>query len=295
MLQLIQRNEAMADNTLAAELAGGKHPLLERGAVRQIGIHGARGTGKTCYLAALYGRRSNQALGFSISFTDDNPNDSLDHLDIAWRALQSGSVPPATALVNPFRLSLTATYQGQSWQIRTQDYAGVLVQRTSAGSPDLKQEVQQWLSNCDGVLIFVDLSEQPTQLLERLNEVDMLINRLRKLSRDGQTIPIPVAVVFTKWDRVAGDLKGANWQQQQDKLRHYLAANPDFKQFYDQVQNSGDRVEIFPVSAFGKWYDKNVPPPGGAQPFGIHEPILWLLQECDQAILDAAESLVAPS
>ncbi|GBD36167.1 hypothetical protein HRbin36_01288 [bacterium HR36] len=294
MQHLVKPIQAMADNTLVVELAATRYPLLQRGGVRQIGIHGARGTGKTCYLAALYGRRTGEKIGFSISLNPDNPDDSINHLSNAWRALQSGSVPPATALVNPFRLSLTASYQGQSWSIRTQDYAGVLVERTATGTPDLKQEVLQWLSECDGVLIFVDLSEPRSQLLERLNEVDMLINRLRTLSPDGQTIPIPVAVVFTKWDRVAGDLSGADWRQQQDKLRHYLAANPDFKQFHDQVQFSGERVEIFPVSAFGKAYDNNLPPPSGVHPFGIHEPILWLLQECDQAILDAADMLTAP-
>jgi uncharacterized protein YaaR (DUF327 family) len=271
-----------------------RHPLLEREAVRQIGIHGARGTGKTCYLASLYGRRINYDLGFSLSLDDNNPEDSLDHLRHAWQALQKGSVPPATAAVNPFRLSFTVTHCGQSWSVRTLDYAGVLVERTPTGAQDLKMEVQQWLCQCDGLLIFVDLSEQPQNLLDRLNEVDLLLNRLRKLSPDGQTVPIPVAVVFTKWDCVAKDLQGADFASQQKKLRHYLATHAEFKQFYDQIQLSSDRVEVFPVSVFGKYQGNNLPPPQGAQPFGIHEPILWVLQQCDQAIFDATEARVTP-
>lgn len=281
-------------NPLSADLDLRKHPLLERGEIRQIGIHGARGSGKTCYLAALYGQRLNKDLGFNVSFNEDNPDDSLDHLDNAWRALSQGKVPPATALVSPFRLSLTATYAGQSWRLRTQDYAGVLVQRTQAGTPELKKEVQDWLCECDALLIFVDLMEKSDELLERLNEVDMLLSRLRKLSPDGQVVPIPVAILFTKWDRVAGNLQGAVFQEQQEKLRYFLAHRPEYKNFYDQVLASGDRVEVFPVSAFGASGEKNTPPPNGACPFGIHQPLLWALQQCDQAIFDAVEREASP-
>ena len=296
-MNLVNNNQGVQNPQPAtgAELfSADRHPLLEREAVRQIGIHGARGSGKTCYLASLYGRRINSNLGFSLSLDDNNPQDSLDHLTYAWQALQKGSVPPATAAVNPFRLSFTVTHHGQSWSVRTIDYAGVLVERTPTGAPDLKMEVQQWLLQCDGVLIFVDLSEQPQNLLERLNEVDLLLSRLRKLSPDGQTVSIPVAVVFTKWDRVAKDLHGADFASQQEKLRHYLASHAEFKQFYDQVLLSGERVEVFPASAFGKYQDNNLPPPQGVQPFGIHEPILWVLQQCDQAIFDATQARVAP-
>ncbi len=296
-MSLVNNNQGFQNPqpaTGADLLSADRYPLLEREAVRQIGIHGARGTGKTCYLASLYGRRINSNLGFSLSLDDNNPQDSLDHLTHAWQALQKGSVPPATAAVNPFRLSFTVTHHGQSWSVRTIDYAGVLVERTPAGAPDLKMEVQQWLCQCDGLLIFVDLSERPQNLLQRLNEVDLLLNRLRKLSPDGQTVPIPIAVVFTKWDCKAKDLHGADFASQQQKLCHYLATHAEFKQFYDQVQLSGERVEVFPVSAFGKYQDNNLPPAHGAQPFGIHEPILWVLQECDWAIFDATEARVTP-
>ncbi|MCS7017418.1 MAG: hypothetical protein NZM42_15045, partial [Gemmatales bacterium] len=274
-----------------------KHPLLERRETRQIGIYGARGTGKTCYLAALYGNRTNEQLGFSISFDEDNPDDSLNHLDYAWKCLQKGSVPPATALVQPFRISFTATYQGQSWKVRTLDYAGVLVQRQATGAPELKKEVLQWLCDCDAVLILIDVTEPHDTLLERLNEIDLLINRLRALSPDGQTVPIPVGLIFTKWDRRSHDLRGATHAQERQRLRNFLEQRREFRQFYEQAKagNDSDRVCIFPVSAFGRYFEKNVPPPDGVQPFGIHEPLLWALQECDQAIIDAIEHEVAPT
>ncbi|MDW7995733.1 MAG: hypothetical protein RMI91_13875 [Gemmatales bacterium] len=282
------------DASVAGEFELRKHPLLERQVVRQIGIYGARGTGKTCYLAALYGNRTNEQLGFSISFDEDNPDDSLNHLDYAWKCLKRGSVPPATALVQPFRISFTATYQRQSWKVRTLDYAGALVQRQSTGTPELKKEVLQWLCDCDAVLILIDITESHDTLLERLNEIDLLINRLRALSPDGQTVPIPVGLIFTKWDHRCRNLRGASHVEQRQLLRFFLEQRPEFRQFCEQAQAGSDRVCFLPVSAFGHHLDKNMPPPEGAQPFGIHEPLLWALQECDQAILDAIEREVAP-
>jgi hypothetical protein len=61
---------APAANSQPAPLVG---PPI--GKVRHIGIHGARGTGKTSYLACLYGHRATEQA--TVSFSCDTSKTSL--------------------------------------------------------------------------------------------------------------------------------------------------------------------------------------------------------------------------
>lgn len=110
---------------------------LPKGKVRLVGIHGARGTGKTCYLACLYGQRATEAA--SLTFADDR---TIDHLQRTWKFLEQGDVPAATALALPTDLQMSLHASGLGWSLRTRDYAGALVQRTETGLPELKEEVK---------------------------------------------------------------------------------------------------------------------------------------------------------
>ena len=106
----------------AVEQAANSQPATLRmpraGKLREFGIHGARGAGKTCYLACLYGQRATEQT--AITFSDDH---SIDHLRTAWKLLERGEVPDATALTLPTELHMSLSANGLAWNItNTGDY-----------------------------------------------------------------------------------------------------------------------------------------------------------------------------
>jgi len=260
-------------------------PMPPFGKLRHLGIHGARGTGKTCYLACLYGHRATES--GAVTFRDDL---SIDYLKVAWNSLERGDVPIATALVLPTELNLSFHANGVGWNIITRDYAGVLVQRSERGVPELKEDVKKWLGSCHAILLFVNIDSGidtlDSVLKERHDELDLLLTELKKLSSDGNTIGRPLALLLTKWD-VRGELSYDPECERQRALE-YLQSRPALKQIADALKNCGDRVELFPVSAFGSNRDGNKPPVDGPRPFGLHAPLAWAVQKADEMLLERA-------
>jgi hypothetical protein len=79
---------------------------------RRIGIYGARGAGKTCYLARLHGRRV--ADGVSIMLTDDA---TLVHPGKLWSdIIKHRRLPTATPLGRLDELQMRLDADG-SWQL----------------------------------------------------------------------------------------------------------------------------------------------------------------------------------
>lgn len=255
------------------------------GKVRKIGIHGARGTGKTCYLACLYGQRVTEAA--AVTFCDDH---SIDHLQAAWKILEKGDVPDATALTLPTELHFAVHAGGIGWDVQTRDYAGTLVQRSNTGLPELKQEVKEWLKSCHAVLLFLNIDSRndarDSAVKDRHDELDLLLTELRRLSPDGNTIGRPLALLLTKWD-VQGEISD-NEDREKERALKYLDGRPALKQIADALKNCGDRVEVFPVSAFGAHRNGNKPPAGGPKPFGLHAPLVWAVQRSDEMLMDRA-------
>ncbi len=270
----------------AAPKADGRRELTPApGQLRRIGIHGARGTGKTCYLACLYGQRAAEAA--AVTFCDD---ESIDHLKAAWGVLERGEVPDATALTLPTELRLAVHSGGLGWSASTRDYAGTLVQRSDTGVPELKEEVREWLASCHAVLLFLNIEvrddARDSAVRERHDELDLLLTHLRKLSPDGNTIGRPLALLLTKWD-VQGAVSGDEGQEKR-RAMEYLRGRPALRQIADGLKNCGDRVEVFPVSAFGAHRHGNKPPDGGPRPFGLHAPLVWALEKADEMLFERA-------
>lgn len=256
-------------------------PPTPSGKERRLGIHGARGTGKTCYLACLYGHRATDKA--AVTFSNDH---SIDHLQTAWKVLEGGNVPDATALTLPTELALSLQADGLGWAIPTRDYAGALVQRSESGVPELKQEVKEWLGGCHAILLFVNCDADDAALKERHDELDLLITELKRLSPDGNTISRPLALLLTKWD-VQGVIS-MYYQEERHRSLNYLNSRPALKQIADALRNCGDRVELFPVSAFGSSCENNKPPKDGPRPFGLLEPLTWIVQKTDEMLLERA-------
>ena len=262
--------------------AGNKQlPDAER-KVRRIGIHGTRNAGKTCYLGCLYGQRIGPDV--QIAFRHD---EGLHYLKNVWADLSQQRTPAFTAMGLPSYLSLEVE-NPRARLIRPLmlcDFAGELLQPLSPGASsmarELKPEIKKWLRSCHAVLLFLD-SSQPN--LEQLDAIGALLIELRRDGR-GAGLERPLGMVLTKWD-TQGPISEDFLHEKQRALA-FLETHPVFKQLAQQLRESGDRVEVFPVSAFGNQARANKPPPPGQlRPCHIHTPLAWAAEAADQVLLE---------
>ena len=268
-------------STTASKTAELASSTVSASKLREIGIHGARRTGKTCYLACLYGYRgSNQA---AVTFADDR---SIDLLRRNWKVIDRGEVPDATFAGQPDRLRFAVTANGIAWNVETREYAGSLVERPDAGAPELKREVRDWLKASQAVLFFLAMDDSDNDLREQQNAIDLVLGDLRELSSDQQAIGRPLALVLTKWD-LQGPISGSP-EEEQARAREWLKSRPVLEATADVLKHCGDRVAVFPVSAFGAHCDENKPLRGGVTPFNLHGPLIWALNKADKMLLDGA-------
>lgn len=289
MLENSHSDEAnAADATPVATKPVAAHQLRQRGRhfkVRNVGIHGARSTGKTCYLACcLYGQSVSENATVILG---ESP--SLGSLQNAWDMLTRGELPQANAVTVPDEIEFSLQADRLRWQVRTQDYAGSLVQLSDTGVSELRQEVREWLVNSDAIFLLVnaDLSANAPAARERMSEIEVLLDQLLVNSPDGNTVAKPLALLLTKWD-VQGQITGDPAQEEQKSLA-YLRCHPVFQQIAQKIEQAGDRVKVFPVSAFGSHCDGNRPPRGGPHPFNLHAPLVWAAQKADEMLYESAK------
>jgi len=70
--------------------------------------------------------------------------------------------------------------------------------------PEIRQKVREWMLSCHAIFFFLAADaghDNETDVRERLNELGLLVAELKRLSRDGNTIARPLALVLTKWTR----------------------------------------------------------------------------------------------
>ena len=115
----------------------------------------------------------------------------------------------------------------------------------------------------------------------------MLLDRLLVRGPDGNTVEKPLALLLTKWD-VHGEISDDPAQEEQKALA-FLESHPVFQQIAYKLKQAGDRVKVFPVSAFGSHRDGNLPPLDGPKPFNLHLPIAWAVRKVDEMLYESAK------
>ncbi len=214
---------------------------------------------------------------------------SLVSLQKAWEMLTRGELPQANAVTVPDEIIFSLQANRVRWQVRTQDYAGSLVQISDTGVSELRQEVREWIVNSDAILVLInaDLSANDLDARERMSEIDVLLDQLLVSSPDGNTVAKPLAILLTKWD-FQGQISDDPAQEKQKSLA-YLQSHPVLRQIAKKIEGAGDRVQVFPASAFGSHRDGNFPPPGGPNPFNLHAPLVWAAQKADEMLYESAK------
>jgi hypothetical protein len=257
--------------------------------VRHIGIHGPRNAGKTCYLGCLYGSRAGDPL--RICFSD---GETLAYLSGVWKDLSQQQLPEATrGMPTDLYLDLEDTAHQRTSSLRLRDYPGALVQPIGNNATPLERQlsasVKQWISDAHALLIFLDASEPS---VEQIDALDLLLTELRRASPNGYTLQRPIGLVLTKWDRINplfGDPKA-----EEEKARTYLLENKVFKQIHEKLCDAGERLHVFPVSAFGSQGENNLPPPPESlQPYNLFAPLLWASEKADEVLFDLAREEAA--
>jgi len=279
---------------------------------RRIGIYGARSAGKTCYLAAALLGASSSAHG-AVVLADEKSRDLLlGH----WEKLESGCVPPATALdlslisasfVLPLQPGGSGQHDSPTQQADTPpdssspppkrrisfeiaDFGGRLCERGETGDPALTEEFRNWLKEAHGLLFLlaIDQLQDPQQAKERLLEVDALLNDLMESGPTGQAAVQPIAILVTKWDLVGWLSEHPNPDEELEHLRQFLVERAgDFASgVCDKIKQSGETVKLYPVSTFGG--HENGRPRVPLRPFNVHPPLRWVLEQSDYYLYEQA-------
>lgn len=242
----------------------------------KIGIHGPRASGKTCYLAALYGGRSEGDC--SIAFSDDESRDTLKNI---WQKLERGEVEEGTTYTKDFTFALTTN--GRTHNVRIQDYPGELIQRVEGQEAGLSDDVREWHKKCDAIIIFIDVYKavqgSASELRERADEIDLLINDLS--SRFRHRITKPVVLALTKWDVFSPD--PTDFEKEKEAATEFLQQRfSSVDDIAKSVKNFSENFCIIPVSAFGGNQKEILPPQGGPKPFNTIRPFEWCIERVSE-------------
>ncbi len=222
---------------------------------QRVGIFGHRGVGKTTLLTMLYREAVGGRLpGLRLAAADAR---TADYLSDKILPLEAGQPLPATLAETELRFHL---YRDDiRIELLVKDYQGEHVELGR------EEPIREFLSDCDAVWLCLDAADlsHPDARLRRQQEIEQLIEDY--LAAEAQpSMDRPVALVLTKADLLFDNLEAAQdaaWAPAFDMVRHALETH---------CPHSG----LFPVSSLGK-------PPGTSsplQPFGLAEPLMWLVE-----------------
>ena len=238
-------------------------------------------------LSCVIIRFSHQAGGTDVAFTE---NETIDYLADQWKKyLAQGMKPQPTPKGMPADLECQVKCQQRVWQVAFRDYAGELSNGKGLRTLSNCEETRQWLKSCNAILFFIDITEPEDAVRERLNELDLLLKELHRLSAGGDKISRPLALLLTKWDsRRDFNVCDADSAAETAKAIEFLQTNSVLGQCYSALEQSGNRVQVFPVSAFGSHRDGQLPPENGPQPFNIHAPLKWSVEMAEEMMGERA-------
>ena len=224
--------------------------------------------------------------------------------------MKIGAVPPP----NPHSGRCTMRYKFTSREnkeifIELVDYSGELLDPRFS-TTDLAASLQTYLSAVDGFLFIAEhakAGETAGELAGYLHRLSQALAIQRQLARKPANLPsVPVALAVNKWDRRGALSKGDNAHEQEtENLTSFLRESdprPPHAILLDELEAaSSGKCAAFPVSAFGE----SVLEPAGIEggfvekpaqvvpqlpSFGLEEPFLWLVEQCDIADAEKLES-----
>ena len=276
----------------------------------RFGICGLTAGGKTCLLAALAMPRVTHPEGLTATLLPVSRNasqhlkDGWDWVDKACQALREGQVPPP----NPPGDRCTLRYRftnGKSREIFIElvDYSGELLDPGLSQSV-LAEQLHKYLAEVDGFLFVAEhpkLAENSGELAGYILNLKQALALHRENARERSNNPSPpVALLINKWDRSGSLVSGErSYDEETGRLESFLSTQPPppHAGLLSELQAASCCCHAFPVSAFGESVREPGETPGTfiekpaivtpeLPSFGLVEPFMWLVGECDRADTD---------
>ena len=157
---------------------------------RFLAMFGRRNSGKTVYLAALYGGAKDEGTDALEYHVESSENATHIYLSQAGRNLLSGNGPEGTPWDEQqlgHKMSLRLTVAGRAYQLRIPDVGGEVTRRAQSNldyetmNAELKAKVLEEFQDYHGFLVFVPGdATQAEQALEYKWEVDALVAALKE-------------------------------------------------------------------------------------------------------------------
>ncbi|MFF3320728.1 hypothetical protein [Streptomyces sp. NPDC002889] len=228
----------------------------------KIVMLGLSNAGKTTYIAMMYELMRKGYGGFKIRATE--PDRDRELLSAA-RSIRQGTYPPPSSRrdAHVFRLSHRRRAVADfTWT----DYRGGAL--TDRARDEETAQVLAEISGADGLVVFVDAHNLATTAGSGRRAVRRLTVLLQR-AVDERPGKVPVVVAYTKADLVAGDQEWARATAPLADLQQALATS--------------HRV-----------LDTTVAVSCGADPAGVHVPVLWCLaQHLSARVTDLERELAA--
>ncbi len=209
-------------------------------AAYNIVLIGAKSTGKTVYLTALY------LLPF-IRVTDE---ETLKYL----RPLKKQFEKREIQATNAGYQELFFEYKKDDFNLRFQidDYDGKFAEQFSSDeNKELKKKLEENIQKAEGMMFFLPYEKNlDIQKAENIREeIDLFIEKVKELYPNRKELPIPVVIAVTKWDN-SPDFKTSN---ENEKAKEYIESNEILKNIKDKIENFFSNVTLIPVSSYEKY------------------------------------------
>ena len=205
-----------------------------------IVLIGAKSTGKTVYLTALY------LLPF-IRVTDE---ETLKYLKPLKEQFEKREIQATNAGYQ----ELFFEYKKDDFNLRFQidDYDGKFAEQFSSDeNKELKKKLEDNIQKAEGMMFFLPYEENlDIQKAENIREeIDLFIEKIKELYPNKKELPIPVVIAVTKWDN-SPDFKTSN---ENEKAKEYIESNEILKNIKDKIENFFSNVTLIPVSSYKKY------------------------------------------
>jgi hypothetical protein len=269
---------------------------------------GLSGSGKTCILAALDMQRVEHPAGYTCSLLPvdvrrpsgdpeewteaakeaDILHKSINRIEEAKQKLEQGSVPMGTELSIDFMFNYKfSSYQTSDFYVKLIDYGGELVNPQNAPQ-EIAKELRDKLANMDGILILAPVpipEKSQKDLSEKLNQLQKTMGLIH-FSK-----PVPIALLITKWDRVASL---SDYSFTQKPFTKEDMPTTEHRDLYNDLVNKVGQgnCKAFPVSAFGEckrrttiYKGKEIEVPKQINPlasYGLLDGFIWLAQRLNE-------------
>ena len=220
----------------------------------KVGLIGPAGAGKTTFFAAL--ERALQMQGWSVTDQDadsDSPGDGSIQAEIS-RYLNQGVFPPKTLCQTAGQhLYFRIVKESHALDLRFLDPPGeVFEPHCSDVDENTRKEVFESIEDSDGLVVLMSLERTANDL--RLISQYSLGSFKTHLKRSGQShrlergekLAMPVAIVFTKADRMPWMARNRNRDAEA-----WLSGTPGLDDVYEVIKTECANVRFFFASAIG--------------------------------------------